>query len=96
MPLGMQLADKWQLPKQARESIAHYRQYDQTESFKQEVMMACVADRLATFLLDPASLDEGSLREHQAFTDLNLYPKDVDALVAAKDQVMKVVDSLSL
>jgi HD-like signal output (HDOD) protein len=96
VPLGIQLADRWQLPKQARESIAHYRQYDQAESFKQEVMMACVADRLATFLLDSASLDEGSLREHQAFTDLNLYPKDVDVLVAANDRVMKVVDSLSL
>lgn len=96
VPLGIQLADKWQLPRQARESIAHYRQYDQGESFKQEIMMACAADRLATFLLDPASLDGGSLREHQAFTDLNLYPKDVDALVAAKDQVMKVVDSLAI
>lgn len=96
VPLGMQLADKWQLPKQARESIAHYRQYDQAESFKQEVMMACVADRLATFLLDPAALDDASLREHQAFADLNLYPKDLDALVAAKDQVAKVVDSLAL
>lgn len=96
VPLGMQLADKWQLPKQARESIAHYRQYDQAESFKQEVMMACVADRLATFLLDPASPDEASLREHPAFADLNLYPKDIDALVAAKDQVVTVVESLAL
>ncbi|MEX5213650.1 MAG: HDOD domain-containing protein [Nitrospiraceae bacterium] len=94
--LGMQLADKWQLPKQARESITHYRQYDQAESFKQEVMMTCVADRLATFLLDPALMDEASLRKHQAFAALNLYPKDLDALVAAKDKVEMVVASLSL
>ena len=36
------------------------------------------------------------MRDHGVFADLNLYPKDIEALLALKDQVQKVVEAMPL
>ena len=63
---------------------------------KQECMTTCLAGRLAKHFLDPDSMDEATVREHVIFADLNLYPKDVDALLAHKDKVRAVVEAMPL
>ena len=47
-------------------------------------------------IFDPDSMDEATVREHVIFADLNLYPKDVDALLAHKDKVRAVVEAMPL
>ncbi len=94
--LGTLVGEKWALPQQVRESIAFYRNYDQAPSFKQEVMTTAVADRFATFITGPEDMSVETLYDFPAYVDLNLYPKDLAALVAAKDMVKTVVTSLSL
>ena len=59
-------------------------------------MTTCLAGRLAKHFLDPDAMDEATLREHAVFADLNLYPKDIDALVAHKDKVRAVVEAMPL
>lgn len=94
--VGCLIADKWGLPKQVAESIQYYGDYDHAVSFRQECLLTCVADRLATHLLTPDDMPEDTLRDHPVFAELNLYPNDIDQLVACRDKVLAVVNAMNL
>ena len=94
--VGGLIADKWGLPKQVAEAIVYYSDYDHATSFRQECMLTCVADRLASYLLTPDDMPEDTLRDHPAFAELNLYPSDIDQLVAGKDKVLAIVSAMNL
>ncbi len=92
---GSLVAAEWALPPQVAEAIAYFEIYEQASSHKQEVMMTCLADRLATFILVPDSFDDSTLREHSVFADLNLYPNDIDSLLSLKEKVLNLVDTMA-
>ena len=94
--VGCLIADKWGLPKQVTEAIQYYGDYDHATSFRQECLLTCVADRLATHLLTPDDMPEDTLRDHPVFAELNLYPNDIDQLVACRDKVLAVVNAMNL
>jgi len=94
--VGSLIADKWGLPKQVAEAIAYHQEYDQATAFRQECLLTCVADRLATHLLEPETLPEEELREHPVFADLNLYPTDIDQLLAGKEKALTMVNAMNL
>ena len=94
--VGSLIADKWGLPKQVVEAIAYHQDYDQATAFRQECLLTCVADRLATHLLTPDTLPEEELREHPVFADLNLYPNDIDQLLAGKEKALAIVNAMNL
>ncbi|MBX3238050.1 MAG: HDOD domain-containing protein [Nitrospiraceae bacterium] len=94
--VGQLVAEKWGLPKQVAEVIAFFEHYDQSTNAKQECMITHLADRLAQHHLDPESLDEPTLRELPVLADLNLYAKDVDALLGMKEKVSKAVEAMPL
>jgi putative nucleotidyltransferase with HDIG domain len=94
--VGTLIADKWGLPKQVAEAIACYQEYDHATSFRQDCLLTCVADRLATHLLEPEALPEEELREHPVFADLNLYPNDIDQLLAGKEKALALVNAMNL
>ena len=72
----------------------YYNDYRQAGAHLIEAKTACLGDHLATWLVHPDAFDEKSLREHPVFVDLNLYPDDVNALLAKRDVVAGVVDAL--
>jgi HD-like signal output (HDOD) protein len=94
--VGQLVADKWGLPKQVAEAIAYFEHYDQATNARQECMITHLADRLAQHHLEPEALDEAALRELPVLADLNLYPKDMDALLAMKEKVTKAVEAMPL
>lgn len=94
--VGLLVADDWGLPPPVVESIGFHVDYNYAKTAKQECMTTCLAGRLAKQFLDPEVLDEATLREHVVFADLNLYPKDVDALLAHKEKVQAVVEAMPL
>jgi HD-like signal output (HDOD) protein len=96
MRVGGLIADKWGLPKQVAEVIHYYADYDHATTFRQECMLTCVADRLATHLLSPDDMPEEQLRDHPVFAELNLYPNDIDQLIAGKDKVLAMVGAMNL
>ena len=59
-------------------------------------VFTCAANRLATHLLSPEELSEEELREHPVFADLNLYPSDIDQLLAGKDKALAIVNAMNL
>lgn len=94
--VGLLVADEWGLPPPVVESIGFHADYNYAKTAKQECMTTCLAGRMAKHFLDPEALDEATLREHVIFADLNLYPKDVDALLAHKEKVQAVVEAMPL
>jgi putative nucleotidyltransferase with HDIG domain len=94
--VGSLIAKQWGLPAQVAEAISFYEYYDQATVARQECMTTCLADRLATHLLQPACLDEAALRDHPVLADLNLYPDDVEALLQLKNKIAAVVDAMNL
>lgn len=94
--VGTLIAEKWGLPKQVATAIQYYDDYDHAESFRQECLLTCTSDRLASHVLAPEDLPEESLRTQPAFAELNLYPNDIDQLLTTKDQVLAVVNALNL
>ena len=93
--VGSLIATEWALPPQVAEAITYYGVYEQAPSHRQEAMMTCLADRLATYILIPDSFDDSTLREHGVFADLNLYPNDVDALLSLREKVLNLVDTMA-
>lgn len=95
MQVGAMVAEKWALPKQVAHAITFSPCHEQTPAFRQEVMITCLADRLATHLLTPERLDEATVREHRVCADLNLYPQDVDTLLSMKEQILATVNAIT-
>jgi HD-like signal output (HDOD) protein len=93
--IGNLIATEWALPPQVADAITYYGIYEQAPSHRQEAMMTCLADRLATYILIPDSFDDNTLREHSVFADLNLYPNDIDALLSLKDKILNLVDTMA-
>jgi HD-like signal output (HDOD) protein len=93
--VGSLIAVEWALPPQVSEAIAYYSMYEQAPSHKQEAMMTCLADRLATYILVPDSFDDSTFRDHGVFADLNLYPNDIDALLILKEKILNLVDTMA-
>ncbi|MCP9454582.1 MAG: HDOD domain-containing protein [Nitrospira sp.] len=94
--IGSIIGEQWGLPQQVVEATQYYRDYDHASSFRQECLLTCVADQLATHLLCPDEVPEATLRNHPALIELNLYPNDVEQLVKSKDKVLTIVESMNL
>jgi HD-like signal output (HDOD) protein len=93
--VGLRIAEVWGLPRSVVAAIATYGCYDRTPGPTQEAAITCLADRLATDLVEPGRFDETTLRDHPVFAHLNLYPDDVAGLLAKRAMVAGVVDSLT-
>ena len=94
--VGAMIADKWGLPKQIAVAIQYCGDYDHATEFRQECLLTCVANRLASHLLTPDEMPEDTLRDHSVFAELNLYPQDIDKLLLTKDQVLTIVNAMNL
>lgn len=94
--VGTLIAEKWGLPKQVATAIQYYDDYDHAESFRQECLLTCASDRLASHVLSPEDMPDESLRADPVFAELNLYPNDIDQLLTMKDHVLAVVSALNL
>ncbi len=93
--VGSLIATEWALPPQVAEAIAYYWIYEQAPTHRQEAMMTCLADRLATYLLDPDSFNDSTVRDHSVFADLNLYPNDIDTLIGLKEKILGLVNTMA-
>ncbi len=94
--VGLLIAEKWSLPQQVAAAIQYYADYDHATAFRQECVLTCASDRLASHLLTPDEMPEETLREHPVFAELNLYPQDIDQLMKVKDHVLTIVNAMNL
>ncbi len=94
---GGKLAESWQLPEPVQEAIRFYpdESYHQATSPTKGAIITCLADHLASAIVDPSSLDETTIRALPVVQDLNFYPEDMDALFELKDTIQQSVESFS-
>jgi putative nucleotidyltransferase with HDIG domain len=93
--VGGLIATAWALPPHVTESIAYHHDYLVAPTCGEAVMVTRLADCLSYHLLIPDVFDEESVRHHPVLADLNLYPDDVEALLARRDAVLCIMESLS-
>jgi putative nucleotidyltransferase with HDIG domain len=93
--VGSLIATAWALPPHVAESIAYHHDYLVAPTCGEAVMVTRLADCLSYHLLAPDVFDEDSVRHHPVLADLNLYPDDVEALLAKRDVILRTIEGLS-
>jgi HD-like signal output (HDOD) protein len=92
---GAKLAESWQLPEPVQEAIRLYSDetFHQAISHTKGAIITCLADHLASWLLDPASHDEERLRALPVVQALNFYPEDMTALFEQRETIQHAVEA---
>ena len=92
---GGKLAEAWQLPEPVQEAIRLYpdETYHQATSPTKGAIITCLADHLASTIVDPPALEEDAIRALPVVQDLNFYPEDMDALFELKETIHLSVES---
>lgn len=81
---GKALAQAWSLPQVVADMIARHHDASATQP---TVHIIQLADALAHVALADAATDEAHVRSHPVLDPLNLYPEDVDRLLARREAI---------
>jgi putative nucleotidyltransferase with HDIG domain len=93
--VGSTLVVKWSLPAALADTIRFHHAPEAATSDPKGAMMAALADELAHQVLDAEPRDEAALRSHRALDLLNLYPEDVDKLLAMRERIVGTVNAVA-
>lgn len=93
--VGARMVEEWSMPPAVVETTRYHHHYSEAPTFKDEARLVHLSDRLAEHLLFPQNCDTEMLHHELAFAELNLYPEDVDAIVAKGDEVRKFVEAIA-
>lgn len=95
IPAGAKLAEAWKLPEPVQETIRFYSDetVHQATSPTKGAMITCLADHLASWLLDPSAQNEEKLRGLPIVQALNFYPEDMTALFDHRETLQQRVDA---
>jgi len=96
--VGILLTEVWKLPDQVKEAIEFYKDdtYKHAPSPTKVALITCLADHLASYLLEPTLMDEETLLALPVIQDLNLYSGDVSSLLEQGESILKTLDSMPL
>jgi HD-like signal output (HDOD) protein len=92
---GVKLAEVWKLPEPVQETIRLYsdQTVHQATSPTKGAIITCLADHLASWLLDPSLHDEEQIRALPIVQTLNFYPEDMTALFEQRDTIQHAVEA---
>ena len=91
---GCQLVSEWHLPEKVGEAVAYLGAFAQPPSEQDHLMLVEAGQHFAQCQL-AQSLELENLLQHSVMQRLNLYPDDVEALVALAGGVSQTVESMS-
>jgi HD-like signal output (HDOD) protein len=93
--VGACMVERWSMPPAVIGATRFHHRYSEAPAFQDEARIAHLSDRLAQHLLAPETYDAQMLHGELAFAELNLYPDDVDAIVAKGDEVRKFAEAIA-
>jgi putative nucleotidyltransferase with HDIG domain len=93
--VGGLLAAQWALPSHVAESIVYHHDYLAAPTQPEAVMATRLADLLSYHFLMPDIFNAESVLEHPVIADLNLYPDDVETLLALRDKIQLIIEAMS-
>lgn len=97
-PVGNALAVAWKLPPRVAESVLFHHDPAAAPTFAPVARMTSLADDLATFALAGDDVAVGlaaRAKSHEALVPLDVYPDEIDALLAMRARVRESVESLA-
>ncbi|MEQ9319524.1 MAG: HDOD domain-containing protein [Polyangiaceae bacterium] len=89
--VGVQLAELWELPRKVQACIAGHERFEAAGDHRDDAAAIALARALAEMGPDD---EPSAVLDHPAVTELNLYPDEVEALIAHRERIaeaMKVV-----
>lgn len=94
--VGAALVNGWSLPARLGDTIHFHHHPLKSTTAAQTAMMTNLADDLAHLLLTgDREVSEAQIREHPMLVPLNLYPDEMEALLAQRPTVLSMVESVS-
>ena len=93
--VGSDLVKSWSLPVRLADAILTHHDPERSVSARNLALTTALADDLAHHLVGPKILDEAAVRTHPTCVGLNLYPEEMDALLAKRDGVRAMLDAMS-
>ena len=91
--VGAVLASTWTLPPEVCESMVYHHDYSAAPVYPETAMVICLADRVAYALGQPDIALE-PLRHDPLWTQLNLYPDDVEALLGEHQVIVQFAEAI--
>jgi hypothetical protein len=73
--------------------MVYHHDYSAAPVYPEAVMVTCLADRVAYALVQPDSALE-HLRHDPLWTQLNLYPDDVEALLGEHQAIVQFAEAI--
>jgi putative nucleotidyltransferase with HDIG domain len=93
--VGRALAERWGLPPPIVAAITYHHEPTAAAGHAPAAHVTSLANLLAHLVLDRPDSDE-AVRTHPSCAALNLYPDDVDALIAEREAMLAVADGLTV
>lgn len=93
--VGSVLVKSWKLPARTAETILHHHDPESAPTAAQTAMLTRLASDLAHRAIGPKKIEESALRQHPLCVPLNLYPDEMDRLIAMSDKVKAAAESIA-
>lgn len=97
--IGSDLVRHWALPARLAETILHHHDPTKSTTAAQTALMTCLADDLAHLTMPlavaPRTVTEDAVRSHPTLEALNLYPDELDALLAQRAKIKAMAEAMS-
>jgi putative nucleotidyltransferase with HDIG domain len=91
--VGALLASTWQLPPDVCASMVYHHDYSAASAHPEAAMITCLADRV-TYALTQAEGTMEHVRHDPLWTQLNLYPDDVETLLSEHQAIVQFAEAI--
>jgi putative nucleotidyltransferase with HDIG domain len=91
--VGAVLASTWTLPPDVCASMVYHHDHSAAPAYPEAVMVTCLADRVAYALVQP-DIALAHLHHDPLWTQLNLYPDDVEALLGEHQAIVQFAQAI--
>jgi putative nucleotidyltransferase with HDIG domain len=92
---GAHLVKRWELPPRLAEAVLHHHAQTAPVSGAPIYALTGLADELAHLALGSRPDDEATVRESPRLSVVNVYPEELDVLLAAKDRIRTSVEAVA-
>jgi HD-like signal output (HDOD) protein len=92
---GAALVERWSLPEWMVAAVAFHHDPASAGEYRDEALTACLADVLAHWCLGSQDAEVESELLEPLLAALSLYSDELDALLAQRDQVLRVVEAFA-
>ncbi|HED64891.1 MAG TPA: HDOD domain-containing protein [Planctomycetes bacterium] len=92
--VGAMMVEHWKLPSWMKEVVGHHHNFTEATESQRETMITRLGDVLAHWALSEGASEENFVGDPAVQQALNLYPDDIENLLAKRSDVLEVAEAL--